>query len=553
MTSQERIKSAERIREYLTEKPVSNGALSDLVAICGEEFESNENFDRKYWLKHTKYVKDTAYQQMMTPHGDLYYDVFEESYRIEAPHLFDSYLWYMEKDRPSAKQFYKPRKGTLGIVVQDLQDLSDRVINTYGLSLPARTGKSTLCIFYLSWRMGRRPNSHNAMGGHSGLLAKGFYQEVLNLICTSEYNFSKIFPKANMQHKSSEEYTVNLDKPDRFATLTCRGIDGTWTGAIDVSRDGLLYVDDMVRDREESLSPIRLENKYQEYQNKMIDRMNDGSQLLLVGTRWNPADPIGREEARLEGRSDARFRKIPALNEHDESNFKYAYDVGFSTAYYKEMRSRLDDNEWQSKYQQNPYVREGILLPMDELNFYNGELPDEEHFICFACDPAYRGADSLSMPIGAVFDHGTYIIGWVFDNRDKTYTRPKVVDAILKHKPQKGQFEENNGGDFYAEDIDEMLRKEGYKMNITTKRASNKISKEGKIIQYAPDVKREFYFLDESLWDEDYRKAMEEMTTYTQMGKNRHDDAIDSIVQLYQLIDGGRVAKIETLNIRGYI
>lgn len=87
------------------------------------------------------------------------------------------------------------------MVAKDLQDLEERKIEFYGLSLPSRVGKSTMCIFFMSWIMGKRPNSHSAMGGHSGKLAKGFYGELLNLINTQEYNYSEIFPQSKLQNR----------------------------------------------------------------------------------------------------------------------------------------------------------------------------------------------------------------------------------------------------------------------------------------------------------------------------------------------------------------
>ena len=199
--------------------------------------------------------------------------------------------------------------------------------------MPSRVGKSTICIFFLAWVAGKRPNSHSAMGGHSGKLAKGFYGELLNLVNTREYKFSEIFPDSPLQKTSAEDLEINLDEPDRFATITCRGIDGTWTGAVDVSADGYLYVDDLIRDREHSLNPIRMENTYQEYLNKMVDRKNDGATELMVGTRWNIIDPLGKIEKENAHNPRYRFRKIPALNEKGESNFQYEVK-GFSTQYY---------------------------------------------------------------------------------------------------------------------------------------------------------------------------------------------------------------------------
>jgi hypothetical protein len=176
--------------------------------------------------------------------------------------------------------------------------------------------------------------------------------------------------------KSADEFTITLGNPDRFATVTCRGIDGTWTGAVDVSKDGYLYVDDLVRDREHSLSPMRMENTYQEYLNKMVDRKNDGARELMVGTLWNVLDPLERMRKQYENDPQYRFRRIPALNENDESNFDYEIN-GFSTAYYRDMREKLDKAEWMAKFMQKPYVREGLLFPDNELRFFNGDFDDE--------------------------------------------------------------------------------------------------------------------------------------------------------------------------------
>ena len=521
--------------------------LNDLFGMARAVFEEDER-ELPYCLKLTKYVKDMIACLTPSDHlNGLYWNIL----LWEAPYLFESFLLYMEKNRPFKKKFYEPRAKTLKIVVDDLQDLEDGVIEFYGLSLPPRVGKSTICIFFLAWIAGRNPDLHNAMGGHSGILAKGFYKEFLNLVDSPEYTYSEIFPDVVVESKSADEFTVNLNTPDRFATLTCRGIDGTWTGAVDISSGGYLYVDVLIRDRTESLSPIRLENRYQDYLNVMVDRKNDGAKELMVGTRWNVLDPLGRNEERFKGNPKARFRKIPALNEKDESNFNYDYGLGFSAEYYKDLRDRLDKNEWMAKYQQKPFVREGLLFPEDELNFYNGVLPDGDCFTAAACDVAWGGGDSLSMPFGKVFgdtsDGPIYIADWIFNKGDKYVTKPLVVAKTLQHKPNMAKFEANNGGDEYAEDVDRMLKEDGYKTNITWAKASNQIGKMAKIIQYAPDIKRRFYFLKPELQSEEYKAAMEELCMLVQIGKNEHDDSADSLVQLLQLISGETYAKCEAM------
>lgn len=550
MVSEQTKSTADSIKNYIKQNGIEYQSLYDLLDVAKVAFEK-EN-DTEWALKVTSYIKECCRWAIQNSIEILQMDeLYWRTLKVEAPYHFESFLFYMEKNRRPEKKFYEPRKKTLGIVVQDLQDLEDRKIEFLGISLPPRVGKSTLCIFFLSWVIGRHPESHNAMSGHSGILADRFYRDVLKLTENEEYTFKEIFPEIELANKSSEKNELFYSPTEAFATLTCRGIDGTWTGAVDISSDGYLYVDDMVRDRTESLSPIRLENRYQDYLNVLVDRKNDGSKELMVGTRWNVLDPLGRVEAENKNDPKYRFRKIPALNENDESNFQYNYGLGFSTEYYLKMRKKLDRNEWMAKYQQMPFVREGLLFPLDELNYYNGVLPDGECITAAACDVAWGGNDSLSMPFGKLFgstdDGPIYIPDWIFNKGDKYTTKPIVVAKTLQHQPNMERFEANNGGDEYAEDIDRQLKDKGFKTNISWAKASNQISKMAKIIQYAPDIKRRFYFLKAELQSEEYRAAMEELGMFTQLGKNEHDDSPDGLVQLFQLFDGG-ITKVEIMS-----
>lgn len=518
--------------------------LLDMAMLVYQEDRSNLG----YCLKITKYIKELI--PNLPPTQDLN-NLYWRAILFEAPNIFESFLLYMERNRKPKKRFYFPRRRTLKIVVDDLQDLEDGKLDFLGISLPPRVGKSTVCIFFLAWIVGRHPESHNAMSGHSGVLADRFYNDVIKLTLNEEYTFSEIFPDVSLCGKSAEKNELRYSDLEAFATLTCRGIDGTWTGAVDISSDGYLYVDDMIRDRTESLSPIRLENRYQDYLNVLVDRKNDGAKELMVGTRWNVLDPLGRVERENEDSPRYRFRKIPALNENNESNFQYDFGLGFSTKYYLDMKNRLDKNEWEAKYQQRPFVREGLLFPEDELNYYNGVLPDGDCITAAACDVAWGGGDSLSMPFGNVFgsreEGPVYISDWIFNQGDKYITKPLVIAKTMQHKPHMEKFEANNGGDEYAEDIDRLLQEQGFKTNITWAKASNQMGKMAKIIQYAPDIKRRFYFLKPELQSEEYKKAMEELCMIVQIGKNEHDDSADGLVQLLLLISGESYAKCEAM------
>lgn len=516
--------------------------LLDMAHIISDEERDN---DLEYALKLTDYIKRKV--PTLPPTEELN-ELYWKALHFEAPYRFESFLLYMEKNRPFKKKFYAPRAKTLKVVVDDLQDLEDGLIEFYGLSMPPRVGKSTICIFFYAWVIGKRPDSHNAMSGHSGILADGFFTEILNLTTSKEYTFSEIFPNVKKESQHSDKNEVNFNTPDRFPTLTCRGIDGTWTGEVDISDDGYLYVDDLVRDRKESLSPRRLEGRYQDYLNVLVDRKNDGSKELMVGTRWNVIDPLGRVEKQNKNNPKYRFRKIPALNEKGESNFDYPVK-GFSTKYYQEMKARLDKNEWEAKYMQRPFVREGLLFPADSLRYYNGVLPDGDYRVVSACDVAWGGGDSLSQPIGYEYSNGdVYIPDWVFNKGKKEETIPIVVGKIIGEKIRQIQFEANNGGDMYCQYVSEKLEAQNYKCSCTYKKAPGNMEKLSKIIAYSGDIIKRFIFLEPELQSQEYSDAMDELNMFVQIGNNDHDDAADGLTQLAMALDGEMYAKCEAFD-----
>ena len=449
-----------------------------------------------------------------------------------ARYDFDSYLLYVEWNREPSKKFYPPRRNVLRPLVEDLQDLADGKIDFLGVSLPPRVGKSTLCIFFMTWIMGKRPDVANVMSGHSDKLTDGFYRELLSIITDQEqYLWNEVFPGVKIANTSAKNETIDLNKTKRFPTMTCRSVSGTLTGAVEIGSGGVLYCDDLIEDLEESLNPLRLKAKYDAYLNQLKDRKKLGAVELMVGTRWNVFDPLGMIQAQYEGNEKYRFRVISALNEHGESNFNYHYGVGFDTQYYLDMKASIDDGTWNAKYMGTPYIREGLLFPEDELLTYNGVLPDGDPEKIVVCDVAWGGGDSLSMPVVYKYGDDVYIHDVVFNRGDKTVTYPAVIGRIKQHQPHKARFEANNGGHEYADNVDKELRKDGVHVNVFSKRAPSNQSKLARIIQFAPDIKK-FYFLADRYRSAEYREFMREVTTFVQTGKNVHDDACDSLAMV---------------------
>ena len=82
--------------------------------------------------------------------------------------------------------------------------------------------------------------------------------------------------------------------------------------------------------------------------------------------------------------------------------------------------------------------------------------------------------------------------------------------------------------------------------SITTKWTQS--SKETRIQTNSAIVKAHVLFKDESLYakDKEYRDAMTQLTTYSMMGKNKHDDVPDALAMFvdWQMSDRSNMVQI---------
>jgi predicted phage terminase large subunit-like protein len=236
---------------------------------------------------------------------------------------------------------------------------------------------------------------------------------------------------------------------------------------------------------------------------------------------------------------------IPALDPStDESNFHYKYGVGFTTKYYRQRRASFERNNdmasWCAQYMGEPIERDGTLFSPDELKYYNGVLPETTPDRIFvACDPAWGGGDFVAAPCVYQFGKDFYVADAVFDNNDKRITQPKIVRMIKRNRVQAARFEATKMTASYKEEVEKMLTDSGYKLNITTKAAPTDKGKQQRIYDKAPEI-REFYFLEEGKRHKDYSLFMQNLYSYKIIGKNKNDDAPDSLAMAVEMtVDAG--------------
>ena len=494
--------------------------------------------------------------KQLTPQENLdILEILRRSHTYLGQKYFHNFLIAMEWKRPASKKFYPPRAKVLRPLVNDIQKLWDRELKLLAVSMPAGSGKSTLGILSMCWIIGQEPDKPNLMTGYSSQLTNSFYIGVKSMMTDPEYCFAEIFPKVKLTRSDAKDNLLDFrddgkDAIRRIPTLQTISIEGAVTGR--GRCENLLYSDDLVNGIEEGLNRDRLETKWLKYANDFRSRAKNGYIELIIGTRWSIHDPIGKLKALYEDDDSYKFVEIPALDENGESNFDYKYNVGFNTEYYNDLQQVMDEISFMCQCQQQPIERDGLAFAESSLNRYitlPGDEPDE---IMSFCDVAFGGGDYVSLPVVYWYGDDGYVVDCVFDKNHYKVTEPRVAGKILAHEIQRVQFEANNGGEFYGNDVADLVKASGHRCNITSKRAPSNQSKMARIIQMKPDIKN-LYFKDRTLYTihDDYGRFMQNVTTFVETGKNRNDDGPDSLAGLMNMKRKKSLAQIVIKERRG--
>lgn len=532
------------IRAVIDRRPGDNGAYSDLFSLC-REWET-EDFSAAH--KVNKELLALSADQVVRGGGAKFYEQWRRCLLFEAPHDFDSFMTYIELDRKPEKRFYAPRKHYLRPMVQGFQDVLDGKLRLLTISMPKRAGKSQTGINFVNMISGKFPDRSTLMEGTGDDLVKSFYNGCLEyLTVPNEYLFYDVFPDARLVQTNADTKTANLKSKSRFPTIMCRSIDARQVGLSEATN--VLYLDDCVEGREEAKNRQRLDDKWEVISGDIMGRAIEGTPMVFTGTRYSLYDPIGRvqEHAQREGWA-WRAIEIPALDlVTDESNYEYEREGKkvFTTAYFREQRELLSAEQFESEFQQQPFEAKGLLFNKDELNYFF-ELPKDRDpdTIIAVGDTAESGSDSTSMPVAMIYGNAVYIVDVVFDDSPAEVTKPECAKCLIENKVASAVFESNNAGQYYARDVDQIIRERGYSVGIRTKRTiSNKQTR----IEFASDnIKKNFYFKHPSTYKRgsQYWNFMKEVTTYTRSGKVPHDDAPDSLSLLeneIRMLSGGKV------------
>ena len=392
------------------------------------------------------------------------------------------------------------------------------------------THNTTTGIRFLSWIIGKYPEFTQLATSYSDSITSSFYIGCLEVLQSSRYK--EIFPECPIVNQNAKREEIWLQTMKRYPSIAFIPINASMTGRGEANN--YLYLDDLVSGIEEAMSRTRLDKLWELYTVNASQRKKDGCKEIHVATMWSVNDPITRVGELNKDNPRCKIIRTPCYNELGESAFNY--HGGFTTPYYKELEKRMDTCSFEALYKCNPIEREGLLYHEDDLQYYF-ELPEEPADTIIAiCDSKNLGTDYVTALVGYVYGDFCYIEDVVFSNALPDVTRPLVANSWLKHKVVRGDVEMNNGGNYYAENLDELIRGGGGKTSIRIFFSGN--NKNVKIVTYSDYAKTQLVFKHKSKYSSQsmYGEFMRALFAWTQSGKNAHDDAPDATAMMSQLL-----------------
>jgi predicted phage terminase large subunit-like protein len=533
------------IFQKIKKDPEDMQAYRDLLNICRETMKTDIHLAVEYLEKLSDWIEEIIpgikdigkMREMFSFHREVVFAGARESFHL--------CLLAVEWNRDPDKKFYPPRKMVLREVVKALQELEERKLDLLAVSMPPGSGKTTLAIFYLTWIAGRHPEEPTLTGSHSNSFVRGVYDECLRIFDQAgDYLWQEVFPETQVANTNAKDCRIDLGKRKRFETLQFTSI-GTGNAGLYRAMH-LLYCDDLVSGIEVALNKERLDKLWETYTTDLRQRkIGDHCGELHIATRWSVHDIIGRLEQMYGNSPRARFIVLPAMNEKDESNFDYAYGVGFNTQFYRQQRDIMDDASWRALYMNEPIEREGLLYHNDELRRYF-ELPEEDpDAIIGICDTKDKGTDYAFLPVAYVYGQNYYIDDCICDNGLPEIVDARLADILVRHKVNQCRFESNSAGGRVAEKVQQMVKDRGGITHITTKYTT--ANKETKIIVNSALVKEHCLFKDESTYkrNSEYGKFINMLCSYTMAGKNKNDDTADGMAMLAEYAQSLGANKVE--------
>lgn len=235
------------------------------------------------------------------------------------------------------------------------------------VTMPPRHGKSEIVSVNLPPHfLGEFPEEEVLVVSHSAKLVYKFSRQSRQIVQSAAYN--QLYPHVTLSKTSSSVETWDISNGIGRAQYA-----GILSGIAGLG-GSLIILDDFFKNREDADSEVTSQKVWDEITDNVLLRMPNRVIFVILATRWNTYDPIGRiiEKIGTENFPEFEIIHFPAMSDEYETGtlFPERFDIN----YYLGKKSFMTDYAWMSLMQNEPIRRGGNKFKTDNIKIVD-ELP----------------------------------------------------------------------------------------------------------------------------------------------------------------------------------
>jgi len=433
-----------------------------------------------------------------------------------------------------APDFYKPDRKYLVELCNDLQEFYESDDEVLVINEPPRHGKSRTAGNFVEWVLGKNQNEKIMTGSYNETLSTMFSKGVRNTIQESKADkykpvFSDVFTGVNIKRGDGAMNLWSLE--DGYNNYLATSPTGTATGF----GASLMIIDDLIKSALEANNAAVLEKHWEWFTNTMLSRLEEGGKIIIIMTRWHSDDLAGKilDWCKKEKK---KHKHISMKAIQDDGTMLCNEVLSHKSAMSK--KSAMGADIFSANYQQEPIDLKGRLY--SSFKTYTKLPTDDKGRPVYTAirnytDTADKGEDYLCSIDYIEYNKEPYIINVIYTQEPMEKTEPAVAKMLYEDGVNRADIESNNGGEGFARNVKKILRYTFNSNKTVIKPFHQSKNKQARILSNATWIMDHMYFPEG--WNNKWQEFHDALIKYQREGKNKHDDAPDTITGIAEKIN----------------
>jgi len=441
-----------------------------------------------------------------------------------------------------APDFYREDRPHLKKLCNTLQDFHDGKLlkadgepyKKLGIQLPPRFGKTRTLTNYSAWVLGLDNKRRIISASYGDDLACDFSRFTRDIIAEEknlpdQIVYSDIFD-AKIKYGDSSFKKWALE--GQFFNYKGTGINSGVTGR----GCSEALIDDPVENAEVAYNEMALDKIWLWYSGTFLSRPEEGARQIVTMTPWSKKDLLARLQEAEPG--EWFLLSMPAC----ENGVMLCPSL-MSYKTYMEKKKVADANIFSANYDMIRLDVKGKLY--SGFKTYS-DIPQGAAQKVAYVDTADEGDDYLCAIHADKVKNYFYVTDVYYTKDAQEITEPMLCGIIKNAGTKDAMIESNNGGRAFARNIQRILGERGIFCRVQWFHQSK--NKQARILTNASLIQEYIVFPED--WAKRWPEFCAALNSYQKEGKNKHDDAPDSLTGLLETYMRNTVSAPST-NIRG--